>query len=106
MREKILEEKRNAGLPLRNAIILGIIFVTAFCFLCIKIEHTRTGYEISKNKQKRMELTKEGQALSHELSKLKSPEFIEPIAKKMGFRFATYKDVVFVEEVVLAGNTE
>ena len=53
-----------------------------------------------------MELLKESQILNYELSRLKSPEFLEPVAKKMGFRFATYKDVVFVEEVVLAGKAE
>ncbi len=107
MRKKLaVRKKRDRGFPLRTAIILGVLFVTALCFLRVKIEHTRTGYEISRNKEKEMELIKEGQILSYELSKLKSREFLEPVAKKMGFRFATYKDVVFVEEVVLAGRAE
>ena len=107
MRKKLAaRKKRERGFPLRAAIILGILFVTAFCFLHVKIEHTRTGYAISENKKKETELIKEGQILGYELSKLKSPEFLEPVAKKMGFRFATYKDVVFVEEVVLAGRAE
>ena len=107
MRKKLaVRKRRKRGFPLSTAIILGLLFVTALCFLCVKIEHTRTGYEISRNKQKEMELIKEGQILSYELSKLKSPEFLEPVAKRMGFRFATYKDVVFVEEVVLAGRAE
>lgn len=107
MRKKLAARKeRKRGFPLRTAIILGVLFVTALCFLHVKVEHTRTGYQISKNKEKEENLIKEGQILSYELSKLKSPEFLEPVAKKMGFRFATYKDVVFVEEVVLAGKAE
>ena len=106
MRKKPSRKKRERRFALSTATILGVLFVTALCFLHVKIEHTRIGYEISRNKEKEMELIKEGQILSYELSKLKSPEFLEPVAKKMGFRFATYKDVIFVEEVVLAGRAE
>ncbi len=107
MRKKLaVRKRRKRGFPLRTAIILGVLFVTALCFLRVKIEHTRTGYEISRNKEKEVDLIKEGQILSYELSRLKSREFLEPVAKKMGFRFATYKDVVFVEDVVLAGKAE
>ena len=107
MRKKLAgRRKREKRFSLRTGIILGVLFVTAICFLRVKIEYTRTGYEISRNKETEKELIKEGQILNYELSKLKSPEFLEPVAKKMGFRFATYKDVVFVEEVVLAGKAE
>ena len=107
MRRKLsVSKKKESGFSLRTAIILGVLVVTALCFLRVKIEYTRTGYEISQNKETERELIKEGQILNYELSKLKSPEFLEPVAKKMGFRFATYKDVVFVEEVVLAGKAE
>ena len=107
MRKKLaVKKKRERRFPLRTVIIFGILVVTALCFLRVKIEHTRTGYQISENKEKEVELIKEGQILSYELSRLKSPEFLKPVAKKMGFRFATYKDVVFVEEVVLAGRAE
>ena len=107
MRKKLAgRRKKEKRFSLRTAIILGVLFVTAICFLRVKIEYTRTGYEISRNKEIERGLIKEGQILNYELSKLKSPEFLEPVAKKMGFRFATYKDVVFVEEVVLAGKAE
>ena len=98
--------KREKRFSLHTAIILGVLVLTAICFLRVKIEYTRTGYEISGNREIERELVKEGQILNYELSKLKSPEFLEPVAKKMGFRFATYKDVVFIEEVVLAGRAE
>ena len=107
MRKKLAgRTKREKRFSPRTAIILGILLATSICFLRVKIEYTRTGYEISRNKETEKELIKEGQILNYELSKLKSPEFLEPVAKKMGFRFATYKDVVFVEEVVLAGRAE
>ncbi len=107
MRKKLAgRRKKEKRFSLRTVIILGVLFVTAICFLRVKIEYTRTGYEISRNKEAERELIKEGQTLNYELSKLKSPEFLEPVAKKMGFRFATYNDVVFVEEVVLAGKAE
>ena len=107
MRKRLAGRRKREKRPsLSTVIILGVLFVTAICFLRIKIEYTRTGYEISRNKETEKKLIREGQILNYELSKLKSPEFLEPVAKKMGFRFATYKDVVFVEEVVLAGKAE
>ncbi len=107
MRKNLVgNRKREKRFSLHIAIILGVLIVTAICFLRVKIEHTRTGYEISRKKETEKELIKEGQILNYEISKLKSPEFLEPVAKKMGFRFATYEDVVFVEEVVLAGRAE
>ena len=107
MRKKLAKrKKREKRFSRHTAIIFGVLFLTAICFLPVKIEYTRTGYEISRNQETEKQLIKEGQILNYELSKLKSPEFLEPVAKKMGFRFATYKDVVFVEEVVLAGRAE
>ncbi len=99
-------KKASTGFSKRSAILFGLVFVTAICFLQVKIEHTKIGYEISRNRAAEKELIKEGQTLNYELSKLKSPEFLKPEAKKMGFRFATYKDVIFVEEVVVAGKEE
>lgn len=103
MRKKLAaRKKRRRGFPLHTAIILGVLFVTALCFLRIKIEHTRTGYEISENQEVERVLLKETGMLHHEVLKLKSLEHLKPVADKKGFRFATYKDVVFVEEVIVA----
>ncbi len=86
----------------RTAIILGVALIAALCFLRIKVEHTRTGYEISKTRQAEQGLIKESQMLQHEIAKLKSIEHLKPVADKKGFRFATYKDVIFLEEVIVA----
>lgn len=95
-------KKRKRGFFPRTAIILGITLIAALCFLRIKVEHTRTGYEISKTREVEQGLIKESQILQHEIVKLKSIERLKPVADRMGFRFATYKDVVFVEEVIVA----
>ncbi len=103
MRKKLAEKKKkDKGFPLRTAIILGILVVTALCFLHVKIEHTRTGYQISKAREVEQDLMKESQMLQHEIIKLKSIEHLKPMADKIGFRFPTYNDVVFVEEVIVA----
>ncbi len=106
MRKKIIDRGKKKRFSLRTSIILVVLFATALCFLRVKIENTRTGYEISRNKDIENQLMKEGQILNYELSKLKSPEFLEPVAKQMGFRFVTSKDIVFIEDVVLAGREE
>ena len=90
----------------RTAALLGLLFLVSLCFLRVKVEHTRTGYEVSKNRTAVKELVRENQTLNSRLFRLKSPEALEAAAGKMGFRFATYKDVVFVEEVILAGKGE
>lgn len=97
-----VRKKRKKGFSPRTAIILGIALIAALCFLRIKVEHTRTGYEISKTREVEQGLIKESQMLRHEIVKLKSIERLKPVADKMGFRFATYKDVVFMEEVIVA----
>lgn len=104
MRKNTGEGKR--GVSPRAAAALGLLFVVSLCFLRVKVEHTRTGYEISRNRAAVKELVRENQTLESGLFRLKSPEALEDAAGKMGFRFATYKDVVFVEEVILAGKGE
>lgn len=86
--------------------LVFLLILTAVCFLRVKFEQTKTEYEISKNKETEMELVKEGEVLKHSLSKFRSIEFLEPLAKKNGFRFPTYNDIVVVEEVVLAEKTK
>lgn len=94
------------GLSLRAAALLGLLFLVSLGFLRVKVEHTRTGYEISKNRATVKELVRENQTLNSQLFSLRSPEVLETAGRKMGFRFATYEDVVFVEEVILAGKDE
>lgn len=86
--------------------VLGLLFVMVLGFLHVRVEYTRTGYEISQNRSLEKKLIKTNQTLKSHLLKLKSYESLEPTAKKMGFRLATYRDVIFVEEVILAGKGE
>ena len=83
-----------------------LLILTAVCFLRVKFEQTKTEYEISSNKEIEMKLVKEGQVLKHDISKFRSIEFLEPLAKRNGFRFPTYDDIVVVEEVMLAEKTK
>ncbi len=94
-------------LSLCNVLIIVLAFLTALSFISIKVEHTRTGYELSTNRQSQKELVNQGKLLYYELLELKSPERLVPAAEQMGFRFATNKDIVFIEEVMVAsGKTE
>ena len=103
MRRKVAGKKKTERrLFPRTLIIFGVALITALCFLRIKVEHTRTGYEISKNQEVERALLKETGMLHHEILKLKSLKHLKPVADRKGFRFATYKDVVFVEEVIVA----
>ncbi len=86
----------------RTLVVFGVVLITALCFLHIKVEHTRIGYEISKNRKIERALLNETGMLHHEVLRLKSLEHLKPVADKKGFRFASYKDVVFVEEVIVA----
>lgn len=106
MRNNAGDGKR--GFSPRAAALLGLLFLVSLCFLRVKVEHTRTGYEISKNRATVTELERENQILNSRLFGLKSPEALKAAARKMGFRYATYKDVVFVKEreVILAEKGE
>lgn len=85
---------------------LGLLFVAALAFLHVRVEYTGTGYKISENRDLEKKLVKANQTLKSRLLKLKSHESLEPTAREMGFRLPTYRDVIFVEEVVLAGKGE
>ena len=106
MRKNAGDGKR--GFSPRAAALLGLLFLVSLCFLRVKVEHTRTGYEISKNRAAVTELERENQTISSRLSRLKSPEVLEAAAREMGFKYATYEDVVFVkeQEVILAEKGE
>ncbi|MCY3986461.1 MAG: hypothetical protein OXF23_05405 [Candidatus Dadabacteria bacterium] len=87
-------------------IFMFLLILTTVGFLRVKFEQTKTEYDISKNREIERELTKENQLLKHNISKFRSIEFLEPVAKKNGFRFPTYSDIVVVEQVVLAEKAE
>lgn len=63
-----------------KAIVLLLISVLFLVFL--NLENVRTGYEINKLEKKRAELTNYNRILNIEISKLKSLERIESVAKK------------------------
>ena len=63
-----------------KAIVLLLASVLFLVFL--NLENVRTGYEINKLEKKRAELTNYNRILNIEISKLKSMERIESVAKK------------------------
>ena len=63
-----------------KAIVLISISVLFLVFL--NLENVRTGYEINKLEKKQAELTNYNRILNIEISKLKSLERIESVAKK------------------------
>ena len=89
MRKKLAGRKRKQkGFSLRTVIIFGILFVNGPLLLARQDRIHKNRLRDHQKQETERELIKEGQILNYELSKLKSPEFLEPVAKKMGFRFA------------------
>ena len=100
------KKKSFAGRLCSVFIFTFLLILTAVGFLRVKFEQTKTEYQISENRETERELLKENQLLKHNISNFRSIEFLEPVARKNGFRFPTYSDIVVVEEVVLAEKAE
>ena len=85
---------------LSTRLLFLIVFTLALAlgYIHIKVSVLRLGYEISKERGKEGELLRQNRLLHAEHIELKSPARIEGIAKKLGFRFPTEEDVVYIGE--------
>ena len=90
--------------PVKMIILLVIISVISILYVRIKIEHIRIGYEISKNNKLEKSMIQERQELRAQFMKLKSPERLEIIADKLGFKHPTQNDIFYIEKATIVGQ--
>jgi len=81
-------------------ILTLILMVVGFFlfYLHTKIQLIEVGYEISDNKANHKALVEKNQMLKAEYYNLKSPDRIETLALKRGFRYPTEKDILYSAE--------
>ncbi len=94
----------NKKTPVKSIILLVIISVISILYVRIKVEHVRIGYEISKNNRQEKSLIQERQNLRAKFMKLKSPERLELIADKLGFKYPTQNDIFYIEKATIVGQ--
>ena len=94
----------NKRPPVKTIILLVLILMISILYVRIKVEHVKIGYEISKNNKKEKSLIQERQKLRADFMKLKSPERLELIADKLGFKFPTQNDIFYIEKATIVGK--
>lgn len=97
---RTMDRGKSQALGLLTPFIALILFVSALllCYIGIKAESIRLGYEISRNNKRVVEMQKENQILESELIKLTSLSALEALGIRMGFKFPTQGDVIYVEQ--------
>ena len=90
--------------PVKTIVLLVIISVISILYVRIKVEHVKIGYEISRNNKLEKSLIKERQDLRAQFMKLKSPERLELIADKLGFKYPTQNDIFYIEKATIVGQ--
>ncbi len=94
----------NKKTPLKTIILLVIISVISILYVRIKVEHIKIGYEISRNNKLEKSLIQKRQDLRAKFMKLKSPERLELIADKLGFKYPTQNDIFYIEKATIVGK--
>ena len=94
----------NRKKQVKSLILLIIFSALSIIYVRIKVEQIIVGYQISKNNKVEKSLIQDRHLLMAELMKLKSPERLEIIADKLGFKFPTQNDIFYIEKATIVGN--
>ena len=94
----------NKKTPLKTIILLVIILIISILYVRIKLEHIKIGYEMSRNNKLEKSLIQKRQDLRAKFMKLKSPERLELIADKLGFKYPTQNDIFYIEKATIVGK--
>lgn len=80
-------------------ILIGIFLVIAlsFYYVVLRTEIVKLGYELSVAQKNRNELLEVNAKLKLELSALKAPIRIEPLAKKMGLSYPSQNQIMEIK---------
>lgn len=102
---KIVGAASDGSVKFRSLLVLlSIGFLIALGYLRIKGEEIRLYYEISAYKRTEESLARDNHTLSATYMTLKRPSRIGELAEKMGFKFPTQEDVIFIDEATLVGE--
>lgn len=77
-------------------ILIGILLFIglSFYYVILRTEVVKLGYELSSTQKKRSEALEKNAKLNLELSALKSPQRIEPLARKLGLNYPLQDQIV------------
>ncbi len=91
------DTEQTQFLPIALGVVL-IIFLFSFIYLWSRVNVTKYGYEISSAVTARASLSEENRRLSMEITRLKSPERIERVAKdELGLVYPTADQIVRIK---------
>lgn len=85
-------------------LLAAISLMFLISFVKIRVDQINTGYDILENNKIEKSLIQQRQRLMTELSQLKSPNKLEIIADKLGFRFPTQNDIFHIEKVIIVAT--
>lgn len=81
----------------QTSIFLAVFFLLALGYVWTRVQVVETGYRLRQLEEIRDKLKEENRALSVEVATLKSPQRLEVIAARMGFKPPTEEQVYFLK---------
>ena len=94
----------NMKMPVKTIVLLVIILIVSIAYVRVKVEMVKIGYEISRNNKQEKALIQDREKLRADFMKQKSPERLELIADKLGFKFPTQNDIFYIEKATIVGK--
>ncbi|MGI9533869.1 MAG: hypothetical protein ACR2NW_02865 [Thermodesulfobacteriota bacterium] len=94
----------NRNTRVKFIVLLVVFLMLSITYVKIKVDQIKIGYGISRNNKLEKTLIQDRQILRAELMKLKSPERLEIIADRLGFKFPTQNDIFHIEKATIVGN--
>lgn len=103
-RKKTPKQSGNSVLSTGVVVLILIAIGLSLVYVRIKVEEISLGYEISRNKRITEDLLKENRLLQSEFMVLKAPERLEETATRLGFKFPTQEDIIYIEKNKVVGK--
>lgn len=93
--------KKHLSLTSRQIITIGIVLVIflggSISYVWSNFEGTQIGYDLSRLQQEELKLKELNQKLRLELATLKSPQYLEAVAKGLGLKEARSDQIIVLQ---------
>ena len=90
--------KKHFNLTNRQIITIGLILILFLCgsisYVWSNFEGTQIGYDLSRLQKEELKLKELNQKLRLELATLKSPQYLEVVAKSLGLKEARSDQII------------
>ncbi len=79
------------------ALVLFLIMGSGIGYVWSNFQSTRMGYSLSQLKEKELKFMERNRKLKLELAVLKSPQNLVNVARKLGFKSPSYKQIIILQ---------